>query len=75
METDNVRLVLVIEETHTFLPRKVGKDAKEKAKEVQRLIEKIVREKAKYGVVVILVTYIQHLCEPKFTKFLAAKAW
>jgi hypothetical protein len=58
-ETDDVRLVLVIEETHTFLQKKVGKNAKEEAKEVERLIEKIVREKAKYGVVVILVTQSQ----------------
>jgi hypothetical protein len=58
-ETDDVKLVLVIEESHTFLPKKVGKNAKDEAKEVERLIEKVVREKAKYGVVVILVTQSQ----------------
>jgi hypothetical protein len=55
-ETDKVILLIVLEEAHTFLPGNVTGKAKEIAKEVRILINRIAREKAKYGCNFVMIS-------------------
>ncbi|MCX5769262.1 MAG: DUF853 family protein [Candidatus Hydrogenedentes bacterium] len=56
-ESNQVILVVGIEEAHSFLPGNVvGNEAEEAAKEVRTLLTRIAREKLKYGVCLLLVS-------------------
>ena len=55
-ETDKMIFLIVMEEAHTFLPGNVIGGAKETAKEVRVLINRIAREKAKYGCNFLLIS-------------------
>jgi hypothetical protein len=55
-ETDNMTYLVVMEEAHNFLPGNVMGKAKDVAKEVRILINRIAREKAKYGCNFLLIS-------------------
>ena len=55
-EIDKTRLLLVFEETSTFLPENVSSDARNMAKEVRTLLSRITREKRKYGLALMFLT-------------------
>jgi len=55
-ETEKPRVLLVLEEVHSFLPGNVVKGAEPVAKEVSILINRLAREKVKYGGSSLFVT-------------------
>jgi len=55
-ESEDLNLLLVLEEAHSFLPYSVIGDAVDDAKEVQILLNRISREKVKYGSNLLLIT-------------------
>jgi len=55
-ESEKVRLLVVIEEAHSILPENVSPEARDYAKEASKLINRITREKKKYGCIVFIVT-------------------
>lgn len=55
-EAENLRCLLVLEEAHLFMPGNVMGKAKEISKEVRVLINRIAREKAKYGCNFLFIT-------------------
>jgi len=76
-ETERLERLVVIEEAHAFLPGHVDPSAKEEAQEVRRLIDRISREKRKYGLNLLLITQsisdfkddariVREMCNTKF---------
>ena len=55
-ESEELRLLLVLEECHALLPGNVAREAVEAAKDVRNLIERIAREKVKYGGCILVIS-------------------